>query len=233
MMRRYPRAWTARAAMLLLSALLTAVQAAILITLPLAPEPLGASPTAAAHADELATTSAWTYGRPAARFSITVYADLECPYCAQHFPRLRAWIDENPDANLQWQHLPLAMHEPAATARARWAECVGQTQGNRAFWEAVATAYADAGRAGRGRSLAEGSVPAQVTTCLQSTASDRIIRAQADDAARRGINSTPTLVLNDRHSGKSITLRGPAEGDVLLSAIDLLASAAQRRTRKP
>jgi protein-disulfide isomerase len=232
-MRPYPGAWMARASMFLLAALLTAAHAAVFITLPLVPEPLAANSVAAAHADESAIPSAWTYGQPAARFSLTVYADLECQYCAQHFPRLRAWIDEHPETNLQWQHLPLAIHEPDATARARWAECVGQTQGNRAFWEAIATAYANAGRATRGRSLVEASAPAQVTACLQSSAPDRIIHAQADNAARRGISSTPTLVLNDRHSGKSITLRGPAEGDVLLSAIDLLASAAQRQTRKP
>jgi protein-disulfide isomerase len=233
MMRPDPGARTARAPIFLLAALLTAVQAAAFITLPLAPEPLTANPVAAAHADESPITSAWTYGQPAARFSLTVYADLECPYCAQHLPKLRAWIDEHPDANLQWQHLPLAIHEPHATARARWAECVGQTQGNRAFWEAISTAYAEAGRATRDRSLVEASAPARVTACLQSTAPDRIIRAQVNAAARLGISSTPTLVLNDRHSGKSITLRGPAEGDVLLSAIDLLASAAQRQTRKP
>jgi protein-disulfide isomerase len=233
MMRPYPRAWTTRATMFLLSALLTAAQAAVFLAPPLAPERLTSNATAAAHADGPAITSRWTYGRPTARFTLTAYADLECPYCAQHFPRLRAWIDEHPDTNLQWQHLPLAIHEPYATARARWVECVGQTQGNRAFWEAIATAYADAGRGTEDRSLVRTTAPEPVRACLQSTAPDRIIRAQGDAAARLGIDSTPTLILNDQQSGKSITLRGPAEGDVLLSAIDLLASAAQRQTRKP
>lgn len=232
MMRPYPRGWTTRATMFLLSALLTAAQASVFIAPPLAPERLALKPTAPAHGEEW-SRSRWIYGRTAARFTLIEYADLECPYCGQHFPRLRAWIDEHPDTNLQWQHLPLAIHEPDATARARWVECVGQTQGNRAFWQAVATAYTASGSAAEGRALIESTAPEPMSACLQSTAPDRIIRAQAEAAARLGISSTPTLVLQDRQSGKSITLRGPAEGDVLLSAIDLLASAAQRQTREP
>src|SRR3546814_711098 len=69
----------------------------------------------------------WLYGRADARFTVVGYADLECPYCRAYFPALKRWIDAHPEVNWQWHHLPLSMHEPAATAEARLAECAGET----------------------------------------------------------------------------------------------------------
>ena len=71
----------------------------------------------------------WLYGRADARFTVVGYADLECPYCRAYFPALKRWIDAHPEVNWQWHHLPLSMHEPAATAGARLAECAGETGG--------------------------------------------------------------------------------------------------------
>ena len=68
----------------------------------------------------------WIYGQADARFTLTEFADLECPYCQAYFPRLKQWIDANPDVNWQWHHLPLPMHEPAATREALLAECAGE-----------------------------------------------------------------------------------------------------------
>src|SRR5690606_41675975 len=51
-----------------------------------------------------------------------------------------------------------------------------------------------------------------------------IVRAQADEAVRSGINATPTVRLDDGLTGKSLLLHGPIEGDALLSALDLVAS---------
>ncbi|WP_059342710.1 thioredoxin domain-containing protein, partial [Pseudomonas syringae group genomosp. 3] len=83
----------------------------------------------------------WVYGSREARFTIVEYADLECPYCKDYFPHLKAWVDQHPDVNLQWHHLPLPMHEPAASYEARWAECAGIERGNDAFWLAVELIY--------------------------------------------------------------------------------------------
>jgi len=92
----------------------------------------------------------WRYGAAAARFTVVFYADLECPYCKEYSPQLRRWIAANPDVNLQWHHLPLSMHEPAASEQARWVECAGQTGGNTAFWRAVQWVYATTRSDGRG-----------------------------------------------------------------------------------
>ena len=64
----------------------------------------------------------WLMGNPKGRFTLTLYADLECPFCREYFPQLKRWIGNNTDVALQWHHQPLAEHEPAASAEARLVE---------------------------------------------------------------------------------------------------------------
>ena len=66
-------------------------------------------------------------------FTLTLYADLECPFCREYFPQLKRWVGANADVALQWQHQPLAAHEPAASAEARLAECAAESGGHVAF----------------------------------------------------------------------------------------------------
>src|SRR5262245_19091791 len=84
----------------------------------------GSAVTAVAGGEKALATSAgppWVLGNAHARFTLIAYADLECPYCREYLPTLRKLIAEHPDLNLQWHHLPLASHEPAATQAARFA----------------------------------------------------------------------------------------------------------------
>ena len=170
----------------------------------------------------------WRYGRTDARFTLIEYADLECTYCQAYVPKLKRWIDANPDVNWQWHHVPLPTHEPAATRGARLAECAGETSGRTAFWNAIAWIYQHS--LGNGQGLPPGAhLPGSTTAlyeCLASTRPDAVIRAQAQEAARAGIAATPTLRVIDNTSGKSMLLPGAVEGDALLSAIDLLASSS-------
>lgn len=167
----------------------------------------------------------WIYGRRDARFTVIEYADLECPYCRAYFPVLRRWIDAHPDVDWQWRHLPLPMHQPAALGEARLAECAGEVGGAAAFWNAVAWIYGHTRGDGQGLP-ANARLPfAGVTMqrCLDSSRPDDIVRGQAAEATRAGIAATPTLRLLDRRTGRMLLLPGPADGDTLLSAIDLLA----------
>ena len=168
----------------------------------------------------------WRYGRADARFTVVEFADLECPFCRAYFAVLKRWIDAHSEVNWQWHHLPLTMHEPAASAQARMVECVGQTGGSAAFWQAVEWVYTNT--RGDGQGLPEGlrypGLTADAQHCLDGDRPDAVIRAQAEEAAQQRIAVTPTLKLQDNQSGKTLLLHGPVEGDALLSAIDLLAA---------
>jgi protein-disulfide isomerase len=168
----------------------------------------------------------WVYGPSNARFTITEYADLECPYCRDYFPVLRGWVNAHPDTNWQWQHLPLAIHEPAATRSARIAECAGEAGGNGAFWEALAWLYQNTRGGGAGvpdTATFPLSSPA-FTACMKSSRPETVIRAQADAAWRDRVSATPTLRLHDRQTGRTLTLQGLIDGDGLLSAMDHLVA---------
>jgi len=178
---------------------------------------VGAAPVAA---------SPWRLGNPEERFTLTLYADLECPFCRAYFPVLKRWAGDNADAALQWHHLPLAAHEPAASTEARLAECAGEAGGHAAFWQAVEWVYAYT--RGNGQGLPEGlrypGLTPAIEQCLASERPATAVRAQTEEAARSGVTATPSLRLQDRRTGKAILLRGPVEGDALLSAMDMLAA---------
>ena len=168
----------------------------------------------------------WQMGNPEGRFTLTLYADLECPFCREYFPQLKRWVGNNTYVALQWHHQPLAAHEPAASAEARLAECAAEGGGHAAFWQAIEWVYAHTRSDGQG--LPDGlrypaSTPA-VERCLASERPDVLIRAQAAEATKSGVTATPSLRLLDRQTGQTILLQGPIEGDALLSAIDMLAT---------
>ena len=175
------------------------------------------------------TTPPWVYGNGHARYTLIEYADLECPYCKAYFPVLKAWIDAHPEVNWQWQHRPLAIHEPAATREARLAECAGRTNGNEAFWRATAWIYSNT--RGNGEGLPASAVfpvsSPKLKACLDNPDVGKAVQAQAEAARRAGIDATPTVKLVDRSSGKAIVLEGAIEGDALLSAMDWLANSSQ------
>ncbi|MBF3412615.1 DsbA family protein [Burkholderia pseudomallei] len=176
-------------------------------------------------------TPPWVYGNRHARYTLIEYADLECPYCKAYFPVLKAWIDAHPDVNWQWQHRPLAIHEPAATREARLAECAGRTNGNEGFWRAVAWIYANTRGNGEGlpASAAFPETSPKLKAYLDNPDVGKTVQAQAEAARREGIEATPTVKLMDRSSGKAIVLEGAIEGDALLSAMDWLADSSQTK----
>ena len=170
----------------------------------------------------------WQMGNPEGRFTLTLYADLECPFCRSYFPLLKHWVGEHTDVTLRWHHQPLAAHEPAASAQARLAECAAELGGHAAFWQAIEWVYAHTRSDGQG--LPEGlrypSLTPAIEQCLASERPDAVIRAQAAEATKSGVTATPSLRLHDRETGKAILLQGPIEGDALLSAMDMLATDA-------
>ncbi|WP_439869984.1 DsbA family protein [Pseudomonas syringae] len=186
--------------------------------------------------DQKRPSGGWVYGSREARFTIVEYADLECPYCKDYFPQIKAWVDQHPDVNLQWHHLPLPMHEPTASYEARWAECAGIERGNDAFWLAVELIYQrtrsnGAGAAGNPQIPGLEDRQHFIDNCAASNSSvQQAVVSQAHKASQDGITATPTLVIKDKQSGRSITLQGAPDGDVLLSAMDWLARTAPKHS---
>jgi len=168
----------------------------------------------------------WRYGPDGARFTLVAYADLECPYCQAYIPKLMKWVKANPEVLLQWHHLPLPVHEPAASYEARLAECLGDAGGARSFWEAVDWIYANTRGNGHGMNDSSGlpGMSAAVDTCMKNERVAELIRTQVKEAIAEGITATPTLRLLDRETGRTLKLEGGVDEAILLSALDWLSS---------
>jgi len=113
-----------------------------------------------------------------------------------------------------------------ASEQARWVECAGQIGGHAAFWRAVQWVYDHTRSDGRDVPdlAAFPGTSAALKACAASEEASTIVQTQADEALASGITATPTLRLIDNASGQSMMLPGQVPGDMLLSAIDLLAT---------
>lgn len=189
------------------------------------------SPHSVAH------SGPWIYGPAKARFTVTEYADLECPYCRDYFPELKVWIEATPNVNWRWHNLPLSIHEPAASQEAILAECAGLRGGNSSFWATVEAIYQQTRTNGAGPAAPLSLQPPLELADLQQCASSRpeiaaAVHSQAQEAASAGIEGTPTLVITDNIKGNSLKLQGAPSRIALLSALDWLASRPSQ-TEKP
>ncbi|MGA9662075.1 MAG: DsbA family protein [Pseudomonas alloputida] len=166
------------------------------------------------------------YGNPEARFTITLYADLECPHCQAYLPQLQRWIVTNDHVNLAWRHLPLPQHEPAASREARLIECLGQRESREGVWGAVLRVYLHT--QGNGRGLAAGhdypDIGPSLQRCLAGERAAQVVDTQKAQALENGFNATPTLRLTDNHTQHTLILEDPIDPDALLSAVDLLSA---------
>ncbi|HGW5377058.1 TPA: DsbA family protein [Pseudomonas aeruginosa] len=223
---------TVLAGLLLIAAIVTFwVSSAGRASVPTAPPTPSLATAQTAPADT--TGPPWTLGPASARFTLVTYADFECAHCRNYLPRLMQWVSKTQDVAMQWHHLPLSGHEPAASQAAYLAECLGEAGGAVAFWQAVAWIYEHTRGDGQGvpQGMTPAGTPPAVQACVASERPAAIVRAQAAQAAAAGIHATPTVQVQDRATGQLLTLSGPAEDDVLLSALDWLTS--QERWTEP
>ena len=168
------------------------------------------------------------YGDAKARWTINEYADLECPFCKVYTPRLKRWVDSHPDVNLVWRHLPLQMHGEAARPPPRRVEFAGIQRRAKALRSAIAAHIPHTARPAGGRPGGTLDFPELDQARLEKCAKDNElidsdIKLDIDIARSKGITATPTLVIRDNQTGRSVKLEGMADETTLLSAIDWLA----------
>ena len=172
----------------------------------------------------------WYFGPANARWVITEYADLECPYCRAYTPQLKQWISGQENVKLAWHHVPLDIHGVAALSEARLVQCAGYLGGAAVFWQAIELVLLRT--RGNGQGLAgELEVPGVSTEALSSCSRANmdirgVVEGQIAVAKSRGIAATPTIEVTDSLTGHSMRLEGPVDSATLLSVVDDLAAQA-------
>lgn len=175
----------------------------------------------------------WYFGPPGARWVITEYADLECPYCRVYTPQLKQWVSRQDNVKLAWHHFPLDTHGAAAISEARLVQCAGTLGGASAFWQAIDQVLLRTRSNGQGFA-GELEIPdisaEDLSHCVRTKVDiGAAIDQQLAQAKSRGIAATPTIEVTDSLTGHSIRLEGPADSAALLSVIDALAAQAPLR----
>lgn len=138
-------------------------------------------------------------GDPAAPVLVEEFADLQCPACGVISPQVVEVVKKNPLlARLHFYHFPLPQHENAFLA-AEASECAGK-QGK--FWEYAELVFKNQKNLNKDffYTLAT-DVSLDSTafkTCLDDHEQKSSVLADLAEGRRKGVNSTPTLFVNDK-----------------------------------
>lgn len=155
-----------------------------------------------------------TQGPLKAGLVLVEYGDLQCPYCGEAYPELKAvQAAMGDDLCFVFRHFPLAEAHPHAEHAAELTEAA-DTMG--LFWEMHDRLYEhqseldDRNLAVHAQAL--GLPPALFQTVLDEAYSDRV-RRDFNSGVRSGVNGTPCLFINgERYDG-------PRDADSLIELL--------------
>tara|TARA_R110001592_G_scaffold221139_2_gene475810 strand:- start:17958 stop:18680 length:723 start_codon:yes stop_codon:yes gene_type:complete len=169
------------------------------------------------------------YGHPDARFSISVFTDIECPYCRQMHGELKRVVESSNGA-VNWKiiHFPLGIHNPAAAIEAQALECVKESYGNRTAWAFLDAMIEDTQGNGKGidnlpdfgREM--GLSGSAIQNCLNSDAHKDTINAGYQRGVNAGITGTPAMIINDNSTGRSSLVKQMQNAQTIVQEIQKL-----------
>jgi protein-disulfide isomerase len=166
------------------------------------------------------------------QLAIVEFTDYECPYCARHaketLPALRKDLIDAGKALYVVVNLPLSFHQHAMAA-AEAAECAAE-QGK--YWEMHDAIFANQQQLGQMAWHGDGVRPGvdgldgdAFTACLAADVALARVQADQREAARLGVNSTPTVFLGRTRSDGGVDLLRRISG--ALPAETFMAEAAR------
>lgn len=181
-----------------------------------------------------AQAEGYLLGRPDAPVQIIEFADFECPGCAQFAtvtePDVRKRIVEAGDANFRFFDFPLPMHPnswPASNAAAcaheqgKFWEMHDRIFAGQTEWNGQATSRPKGVFQGYAREI--GLDVARWEQCYDDQRQIKRVQANAAEANRRNVESTPTVIV----AGRVI---GNPSYDEVKAAVDSAKAAAARGT---
>ena len=174
---------------------------------------------------ELAITStAAVRGTPSGVVTIVEFGDFQCPYCREAQAVIKQVMNKfEGEVKLVFKHFPLDIHSHAEAA-ARAAFCAGEQ--NR-FWNYHDALFLAADLSLK--ALNQIAMTLQLDAvkfhrCLDSDSAHAAVLADRKDAARFGITSTPTFIVN----GKLV--RGAIDFGTFKTLIEREISSARNRS---
>ena len=165
-------------------------------------------------------------GKASAAVVVEEYGDFQCPHCADFQRDVGPTVNRLVDAGtIRFVYHPIAFIGPESTTAASAATCAGD-QGK--FWPYHDELFAQQGPENSGTfsnaKLLEigkqvGVSDQRFTTCVDKGTYDGWISKSTDDASRRGVNQTPTVMVDGQVVADAITAKG------LQAAVDAALAA--------
>lgn len=173
-------------------------------------------------------------GSPTAPVVVYEMSDFQCPFCRQHametFPQIEKLYLETGKVRWTFVNFPIPQLHPNATVAAEFAMCAAKV--NR-FWpvhdlvfkyQNSWKALADPANFLLGLADSAGIKRADIVPCLTRGDTRELVRTEAEEVARVGIQSTPTFLIEGK------LLRGAAPLNVFTGILDsIYASKTQPR----
>lgn len=167
---------------------------------PRPPAAVGPGPRPSVHVEDWRDMlpAAHLIGDERAKVTLIVFTDFQCPFCRRFDSVVAKAREAFPNSfTTALIHMPLAMHE-AADGAARTAECVGASG---RFERAVSVLYANQDSLGKlpWTTIARRAGVSDTISflrCMSDSSSTEKVRLGAAMARERGVNSTPTVLLN-------------------------------------
>ena len=173
-------------------------------------------------------------GSPAAPIVVFEMSDFQCPFCRQHametFPQLEKLYVVTGKVRYTFVNFPIPQLHPNATAAAEFAMCAAKID---KFWpvhdlifkyQNSWKALTDPGDFLLGLADSAGIKRADIVPCLTRGDTRELVRTEAEEVARVGIQSTPTFLIEGK------ILRGAAPLNVFTGILDSIY-AAKMQTR--
>lgn len=142
-------------------------------------------------------------GAEDARYVWLVYSDLQCPYCGLiHSELIKLAKDDN--IAVVFRHLP---YKTGSKNLAVATECVAKIDGEETFWRYIQDIY-DAKVDLDLQGLPEYVSKDQVQVCIDSSETVSKVNDDYLDAKKYGFSSTPTNVIYDMKTEKTVLIEG-------------------------
>lgn len=171
----------------------------------------------------------WVYGNPKARFTLFELTDTECPYCKDHFPLIQT-LTEASGGNMNAALIHIPVQGEASRRQAVAVECAGEQGGSEAAWRMMGMILERTRGNGKGMPEPTPVLASQLSldqqrfiACTESVEVTDRIGSDLNAAMKMGIAQTPSTLVHDNETGKSILLQGSyANSDGIINAIEKL-----------
>jgi protein-disulfide isomerase len=154
-------------------------------------------------------------GKASAPVLVEEYGDFQCPHCLDFQRTVVPTIDQLVNqGKVRFDYHPIAFIGPESTTAANAATCAGD-QGK--FWQYHDALFAAQGPENSGtfsntelQRIAQqvGVAGDKFNTCLRNGTYDGWVAKITDDASRRGVNATPTVLVDGQVAPNALTAQG-------------------------